>query len=372
VRHAASRAIHNPVARRIGKGFQAAHRALGHGKALVDFGRNVGKTFGSARTAAHDIRQALRTHKLSDVKKAFHSTKEAFGSAGELVASASGARSALRAGARTLHRIAPKTYGRLAHAASRALQKSGLARGAQALRRTASRLAHSSLGKRLDKGLQLGRKVFKHANTLYNFGRSVAQLPGQGRTAFRDLRQAIRTHSAADIHKALESARSFAGGVRDVIHGAKDARDSLRAGWRAFSRAAPKLSARLGRAATQALRRSGVRELGRIGARAAGRVGSHAAVRAAARIGGKALGRFAPGANIAMAAADTASFFKTLSDKHASKTQKILAGIRAAGSIAAATNIPIVSQAGAAISTVADIASSLHLPKVHLPKIHLW
>ena len=82
--------------------------------------------------------------------------------------------------------------------------------------------------------------------------------------------------------------------------------------------------------------------------------GIKAGAKSAAGTLAKTAGRFAPGANIAIAAADTAKAVSTLRDPEASTGKKVTAGITALGSIAAATNIPVVSQAGAAVSAVSD------------------
>jgi hypothetical protein len=74
---------------------------------------------------------------------------------------------------------------------------------------------------------------------------------------------------------------------------------------------------------------------------------------------GKAAGRFVPGLNIAMASTDVASAAKTIADPKASVGQKLTSGITAAGSLAAATNIPVVSQIGAAVSTAASVLGPL-------------
>ncbi|ATB35681.1 hypothetical protein CYFUS_001095 [Cystobacter fuscus] len=70
----------------------------------------------------------------------------------------------------------------------------------------------------------------------------------------------------------------------------------------------------------------------------------------------KAAGRFAPGLNIAVAGMDVANAAKTFKDPNATMGQKVTAGITAGGSVLAATNIPVVSQVGAAVSTVASLA----------------
>lgn len=65
---------------------------------------------------------------------------------------------------------------------------------------------------------------------------------------------------------------------------------------------------------------------------------------------GRAAARFAPGLNIAMAGIDTAFAYQTVNDPKASLLKKGASLVTAAGSIVAATNIPIVSQLGAAVS----------------------
>lgn len=77
--------------------------------------------------------------------------------------------------------------------------------------------------------------------------------------------------------------------------------------------------------------------------------------RAAIGTVGKAAGRFVPGVNVAIAAADTYTAARTLANPRASTWNKARTSVTALGSIVAATNIPVVSQIGAAIS----IGSSL-------------
>ncbi|AKJ05606.1 hypothetical protein ATI61_102664 [Archangium gephyra] len=90
------------------------------------------------------------------------------------------------------------------------------------------------------------------------------------------------------------------------------------------------------------------------GAEAAAKLGAKGAGTAA-----KAAGRFAPGLNIGIAALDTALAAKTIADPKASVASKVTSGITAAGSIVAATNIPIVSQVGAAVSTASSVAGAV-------------
>jgi hypothetical protein len=90
------------------------------------------------------------------------------------------------------------------------------------------------------------------------------------------------------------------------------------------------------------------------GAEAAAKLGAKGAGTAA-----KAAGRFAPGLNIGIAAIDTAMAAKTIANPKASIASKVTSGITAAGSIVAATNIPIVSQVGAAVSTASSVAGAV-------------
>ncbi|WP_199243259.1 hypothetical protein [Vitiosangium sp. GDMCC 1.1324] len=98
----------------------------------------------------------------------------------------------------------------------------------------------------------------------------------------------------------------------------------------------------------------------------------------AAKLASKAGGRFVPGANVAIAAADTAAFVSTMRDKNASVGKKVTAGITAAGSVLAATNIPVVSQVGGAISTVSSIVGAVGPKKIAdgakkaLKKLKFW
>ncbi|HVE84714.1 MAG TPA: hypothetical protein VND93_17785 [Myxococcales bacterium] len=86
------------------------------------------------------------------------------------------------------------------------------------------------------------------------------------------------------------------------------------------------------------------------GAGAALRVGAEGA-----GVAGRLAGRFAPGLNIAIAGVDTAIAARTLADSHSSIASKVTTSITAAGSVVAATNIPIVSQVGAAVSTASSL-----------------
>lgn len=104
--------------------------------------------------------------------------------------------------------------------------------------------------------------------------------------------------------------------------------------------------------------------ISRQAARAAERLGARGAANGAARVGAKALGRFAPGANIAVAAYDVYKAGQTLRDPNASTWKKGMAVATAGFSVVAATNIPVVSQVAAGLSLATDVASKLSPSKI--------
>jgi hypothetical protein len=92
--------------------------------------------------------------------------------------------------------------------------------------------------------------------------------------------------------------------------------------------------------------------------KAGAKLGGQAA-KSAGKLALKSGGRFAPGANVAIAAADWYSAGKTLKDSKASDWKKGTKLATAAFSTVAATNIPVVSQVGAGLSLAADLASNI-------------
>lgn len=233
-------------------------------------------------------------------------------------------------------------------------------------------------------------------------------------TAFSDIRNAVRTGSRDDITKAVRSSLDATKAGLNVasggLQGSKVAGGLLhakvvagklgaeKAALDAFKRVAPKVSETVAKAAAGSavkqvfegaaskVARRAVTEAATDAARAVGgslakgvagsasraaakatlkaagkeaaEVALKAGAKAAAGTAAKAAGRFAPGLNVAIAAVDTAQAVATLADKNASTGKKVTSVITAVGSIAAATNIPIVSQVGAAVSTVSSIVGA--------------
>lgn len=243
-----------------------------------------------------------------------------------------------------------------------------------------------------------------------------AGIPGAamaGATAFKDIRQAIRSGSKDDIITATRSSLDAAkatvtaatggivgskvmGGVLggtimkgklgaaqkaaeafkkalpnasdDVLKAVKNAATkSLFEGGTAKTvgravKAAAGDAAKAGSTLAKGILGSGTRSAAKAALATVGREAGEAAVKAGAKAAAgtaaKTLGRFAPGVNVAIAAIDVANAGATLMDKNAGVGKKVTSVITAVGSVAAATNIPVVSQVGAAVSTVSSIVGA--------------
>ncbi len=96
-----------------------------------------------------------------------------------------------------------------------------------------------------------------------------------------------------------------------------------------------------------------------LGEKGAARAARRAAAKASAKTLARAGGRFVPGVNMALAAVDTARAAAVWSDPKAPLEKKVGASVTALGSSVAATNIPVVSQVGAAVSVVSDFVNGL-------------
>ncbi len=129
----------------------------------------------------------------------------------------------------------------------------------------------------------------------------------------------------------------------------KDAQKAVTAASKEAAKGSSTLARGMGAASKAA-----AKELAIEGGEAAVKATAKAAAGAAAKSGG----RFVPGVNVAIAALDVGVAAATLADKNAGVGKKTFSVITAAGSLASATNIPGVSQAGAAVSLVSSIVGS--------------
>lgn len=234
-----------------------------------------------------------------------------------------------------------------------------------------------------DRGELAGRAVrtARQVTSAYN-------LPGTVSTAVQNVRRAAATGSREDVTAAIRSSAEAVNDTAQVAqHTAELARDANRFGRsytaarRAYTAAAPGAPAAARRTAARvavdsmrgrtrdAMQQRAVATARRAAPQAAQRATTVAAVRAA-RAGraaqtlvaasrvARTAGRFVPGANIAIAVADTATAVATLRDPNASFGRRAASVVTAIGSIAAATNIPVVSQVGAAVSTVSSFVGA--------------
>lgn len=253
------------------------------------------------------------------------------------------------------------------------------------------------------------RRTVTARNTPFTRGASglggtlgVAQLPFAGASMISDIRAGFRQGwNSESAHKALGSTASFASvglntakgfaelrearqGVKDVTKGFRDAIDKQANGRRmnapgdtaAHHRHTVRTKAgETAKAMAQKYLRAGgdvpVRDLKHIADSKMRRAVANGASKAmavdglkTAKVLGKAGGRFVPGVNVAIAGADAAAFYATMRDPKASVGKKVTAGITAAGSALAATNIPVVSQVGGAVSTVSSIVGAVGPEKI--------
>ena len=186
--------------------------------------------------------------------------------------------------------------------------------------------------------------------------------------------QAVR---AGDTDEAVAQTRDLARGSLDVAEGGKLGADVTRAtaarlqaavaqsgplasvaarvqpavaaGARTVTRAVAPMATAVSRAAQPITRVA--RPVG-----AVARPILRAATTSTARVLARGAGLAVPGANAVIALADGARFVRTLRNPKASGWNKVTAGVTAAGSIAAATNIPVVSQLGTAVSILGSLA----------------
>ncbi len=186
--------------------------------------------------------------------------------------------------------------------------------------------------------------------SLFGFANNVRRLPGQGATAFRDIRTALRSGSTEDRVRAERSSRQALHTASTIADTAATARRNLRAATFAAPRLArqyaPQLTQRLGTAATRLAESSA--------GRLAMRVLTNGAVTSTARVAARTAGRFVPGVNYGIAALDIREARRALADPNASTGRRVTSVITALGSSAAASNIPVVSQIGGAIATVSS------------------
>jgi predicted HicB family RNase H-like nuclease len=353
-----TRVANNPAAQAFRRTAGFTQRTLGSAHTLVEFGGKVKDLAGKTHTAASDIRQAIKNRSLKDAGTALKSSWEAVKSAKDVVTSSSEAREALRSIKNDFAKTFPKTAGRLgaqykkaAGAAANVANRLGGERVKNAASKLISRATQSPAGQALQRLQKNAKELGAAGAPLVQLGQGVHGVFTKAPGALRDIRQALKTRSTEDIEKAFSSSKEVLSSAKDIAEAAPQARQSLRVLGKVAQRMAPKVSARVAGAASKVAASAG----GKVAAKVAQKVAGNAVAKAGTKALGKAAGRFAPGVNVAIAVADSASFVKTLRDPKASVGAKITSGVTALGSIAAATNIPVVSQVGAGVSLVSSV-----------------
>lgn len=184
---------------------------------------------------------------------------------------------------------------------------------------------------------------------------NAVRLPGQFSTAARDIRQGFRTgdFTAAErsSRTALNTASTAAQGLsasRGVTLGSQS--QTVR---RTFDTARRFVSRSAGPVST-AVRGMATRLASSTTARVATRLATSTALQTTGRIAARTAGRFVPGANVAIAALDINEARRAFQDPNAGVGRRTTAVITALGSVAAASNIPVVSQVGAVVSTLSS------------------
>ncbi|QSQ10801.1 hypothetical protein [Myxococcus landrumensis] len=163
----------------------------------------------------------------------------------------------------------------------------------------------------------------------------VARLPGTAYLTFRDVRETFRNkaQAVAPSSVGVSSFRAAASLARTVLTEA-----TPRAARGATPRVVSTLAAQVLKSGSPGVQRDGDAPSTRLGVDAA-----RVAV-------SKAAGRFAPGFDVTLALPCTTAAAGTLGEPGVAMSKKVTAGVSSVGSIAAATHIPVVSQAGAVVS----------------------
>ncbi|MEZ4318807.1 MAG: hypothetical protein R3F61_14935 [Myxococcota bacterium] len=146
--------------------------------------------------------------------------------------------------------------------------------------------------------------------------------------------------------KKLNALADGAGGLATKFKGSK--------AFGALDNMSGKLAKRFGGEAVE----QGAKGLAKVGGRELLEAGGKTAAKTGMKALGKAGARFVPGMNVALAGLDAKHAWDTLRDPNASMSDKFTSSITAVGSGLAATNIPIVSQIGAGVSTVSSLVEA--------------
>ncbi len=216
-------------------------------------------------------------------------------------------------------------------------------------------------------GKAASEKLSKAAGTLDKFSKLKNKAMSAGvlfkaADTVKKFNQANKSGKASDRSdarkSALDTAKAAVGNAKSHIEtglkiGKKAAIErALKVDIKKLQKTAPSIAKKLSnpKAAAKVAERAAANKMGRGALKTT--------IKVAERFGVKGAGRLIPGANVAMAGIDVASAINTQRDSRKTNWQKAAAWVTAGGSVAAATNIPIVSQVGAGVSLVSDAIGS--------------
>ncbi|MGV3622411.1 MAG: hypothetical protein ACO1OB_16455 [Archangium sp.] len=245
----------------------------------------------------------------------------------------------------------------LTGAVTSGMRARGLLTEANTLRRQANGSQVSRFNNTRPQNTTFGRsmRAVRLGAPLYGAATGATRLPGQLATAARDIRNGFRTGDFRPAERSSREALNTAsvlgqtiGAPRNVTLGSQSqtVRRTVDTARRFISRSAGPVSTTVRNLASRLATSST--------ARVATQLASSTALRTTGRIAARTAGRFVPGANVAIAALDINEARRALQDPNAGVGRRTTAVITALGSAAAATNIPIVSQVGAAVSVISS------------------
>lgn len=233
------------------------------------------------------------------------------------------------------------------------------------------------LSQKVDKGherIKNAQGQFDAARSRYESGKAAYEAIQEGRGKEHLKQVAVDKAKQTAYDKTIgrtpiASAKNLKNSLKDTVSHLKDGnfKDAVNSAKESVQNAKDTVTS------TQALlkTKAGKKVVAKAGDTAAGKAvnkavakaAEHAVAKTATKVAAKAAARFVPGANVAMAVADAHHAYKVMKDPKASGWQKGSAALTALGSAAAATNIPVVSQVGAAVATVASIAEAVNPKK---------
>jgi hypothetical protein len=332
-------------------------------------GAQVVRAGAATYTAGQDIANAVKTGDGKDIAKAADSTANAAGAYADTVGTFSKANSGLTrkagvvAGATGIKDTIQKT-GKAADSIGKAMDNATTENVANAVGDTSSAVKEAA---QTASGIKQTADKFKEVANVNKAAKEAAE--EMAKKVGPEVAEAARKSAVKDAiggagRKTTREAAGKAAQKTAKKVGDKAAQKGARVAGKAIGDAAHAASKK---AATEVAEKA-AKEVAEKVAKEAAEAGVKAAAKAGAKAGAKALakagGRFVPGMNVAIAVADGAkagaSVAKAIDNPSAENIKNAaFDGITALGSAAAATNIPVVSQVGAAVSVVSDIAKSI-------------